>query len=104
MHLSTFRETIESGQFAVAAELTVQRDSTADDLRRQADLLVSVADGIEVTDNPYAWVQMSALSAAGILREHGADPIPVLTWSSRACSASITACRFSGTTCPACTS
>ena len=40
-------------------------------------------DGIQVTDNPYAWVQMSALSAARILIGHGIDPVPILTCRDR---------------------
>jgi 5,10-methylenetetrahydrofolate reductase len=36
-----------------------------------------------VTDNPYAWVQMSALSAAGILIDYGVDPVPILTCRDR---------------------
>jgi methylenetetrahydrofolate reductase (NADPH) len=58
-------------------------DSTADDVRRQADVLGNFVDGIQVTDNPYAWVQMSALSAAGILIDHGVDAVPVMTCRDR---------------------
>lgn len=67
----------------MSAELTVQRNSTADDVRRQADLLGRLVDGIQVTDNPYAWVQMSALSAAAILLDHGFDPVPILSCRDR---------------------
>jgi len=81
--LKTFRESVESEQFSISAELTVKRDSTADEVRRQADLLGDFVDGIQVTDNPYAWVQMSALSAAGILIDHGVDAIPILTCRDR---------------------
>jgi methylenetetrahydrofolate reductase (NADPH) len=81
--LNTFREAVSGGQFSISAELTVKRDSTADDVRRQADVLGSYVDAIQVTDNPYAWVQMSALSAAGILIEHGIDAVPILTCRDR---------------------
>jgi len=81
--LKTFREAVQGGQFAVSAELTVKRDSSADDVRRQVDLLGGDVDGIQVTDNPYAWVQMSALSAAGIVIDHGVDPVPILTCRDR---------------------
>jgi len=69
---------MRSGRFALTAELTLTRDSTADDVRRQADLLGRYVDAVQVSDNPYAWVQMSALSAAAILLEHGIDAIPIL--------------------------
>lgn len=46
-------------------------------------MLGHFVDGIQVTDNPYAWVQMSALSAAAILLDHGFDPVPVLSCRDR---------------------
>jgi methylenetetrahydrofolate reductase (NADPH) len=81
--LKTFREAVQGEQFSISAELTVKRDSTADDVRRQADVLGNFVDGIQVTDNPYAWVQMSALSAAGILIDHGVDAVPIMTCRDR---------------------
>jgi methylenetetrahydrofolate reductase (NADPH) len=81
--VKTFREAVNGRQFSISAELTVKRDSTADDVRRQADVLGSYVDAVQVTDNPYAWVQMSALSAAGILIEHGFDAVPILTCRDR---------------------
>ena len=81
--MSTFREALRVGTLAMSAELTVQRNSTADDVRRQADLLGRLVDGIQVTDNPYAWVQMSALSAAAILLDHGFDAVPILSCRDR---------------------
>ena len=81
--MKTFREAIQGEKFSISAELTVKRESTADDVRRQADVLGKYVDGIQVTDNPYAWVQMSALSAAGILIDHGVDAVPILTCRDR---------------------
>ena len=74
---------MQGEQFSISAELTVKRESTADDVRRQADALGNFVDGIQVTDNPYAWVQMSALSAAGILIDHGVDAVPIMTCRDR---------------------
>ncbi len=81
--LNTFSEAVTGAGFAISAELTLKRNSTADDVRRQADQLGRYVDGIQVTDNPYGWVQMSALSAAALLVEHGVDPVPVLTCRDR---------------------
>ena len=81
--MKTFREAVQGEQFSISAELTVTRESTADDVRRQADVLGNYVDGIQVTDNPYAWVQMSALSAAGILIDHGVDAVPIMTCRDR---------------------
>lgn len=81
--MRTFSEAVRDERFTLTAELTLARHSTADDVRRQADVLGRYVDAIEVTDNPYAWVQMSALSAAAILRGHGIDPVPILTCRDR---------------------
>lgn len=81
--MRTFREAVQGERLTLTAELTLTRDSSADDVRRQADVLGRYVDAIEVSDNPYAWVQMSALSAAAILRNHGLDPLPVLTCRDR---------------------
>lgn len=81
--LSTFSEAVSGAGCAITAELTLKRNSTADDVRRQADELRRYVDGIQVTDNPYGWVQMSALSAAALLVEQGVDPVPVLTCRDR---------------------
>ena len=81
--MSTFRKAVQSEQFTISAELTVQRESTADDVRRQADVLGQYVDGIQVTDSPYSWVQMSALSASGILLDHGFDPVPIMNCRDR---------------------
>lgn len=46
-------------------------------------MLGKFVDGIQVSDNPYAWVQMSALAAAAVLVGHGVDPVPILTCRDR---------------------
>ena len=81
--MNSFRAAVQGESLAISAELTVRRDSTAGDVRRQADALGPLVDGVQVTDNPYGWVQMSALSAAAILVEHGVDPVPILTCRDR---------------------
>jgi 5,10-methylenetetrahydrofolate reductase len=81
--LKTFRKAVQNEAFAITAELTLSRNSTADDIRRQADVLGPYVDAIQVTDNPYAWVQMSALSASSLLLAHGVDPVPILTCRDR---------------------
>jgi methylenetetrahydrofolate reductase (NADPH) len=81
--LSAFREAVQGDSFSISAELTVRRDSTASDIRHQADLLGGHVDALQVTDNPYAWVQMSALSAASILANHGVETVPILSCRDR---------------------
>jgi methylenetetrahydrofolate reductase (NADPH) len=78
-----FSEVVREKTFAITAELTLRSDSTGDEVRRQAEALGGLVDGIQVTDNPYGWVQMSALSASAILMDIGHDPLPVLTCRDR---------------------
>jgi methylenetetrahydrofolate reductase (NADPH) len=79
----TFRESARSEKFTIAAELTLKRETTADDVRRQVGLLGPWVDAIQVSDNPFAWVQMSSLSACAILLEQGVDPVPIMTCRDR---------------------
>ena len=79
----TFRESAQSETFTITAELTLRRETTADDVRRQAGMLGPWVDAIQVSDNPYAWVQMSSLSASAILVEQGIDPVPIMTCRDR---------------------
>jgi methylenetetrahydrofolate reductase (NADPH) len=78
-----FKEAAKSERILISAELTLRRESTADDLRRQADSLGPDVDGFQINENPYAWLQMSTLSAAAILAEHGVDPVPIVTCRDR---------------------
>lgn len=81
--MKTFREAIQGERFTITADLTLQNHSDAGEIARQADLLGPYVDGIQVTDNPWAWVQMSAVAAASLLLREGIDPIPVLTCRDR---------------------
>ncbi len=81
--MRTFREAVQSKRFTITADLTLNSGSGADDVARQADLLGPYVDALQVTDNPWAWVQMSALSAAALVRRHGIDPIAILTCRDR---------------------
>ena len=81
--MRTFRDALPGDGLTITAELTLKRDSTARDIQQQADLLGEHVDAIQVTDIPYAWVQMSSLSAAMILIDHGIDAIPIMTCRDR---------------------
>ena len=81
--MKVFRDAIQGEAFTITADLTLQSTSTADDVRRQLQLLAPWVDAVQVTDSPWAWVQMSAVSAASLALQHGIDPIPVLTCRDR---------------------
>jgi methylenetetrahydrofolate reductase (NADPH) len=81
--VKTFKQALREDRLAITADLTLKGNSGADDVARQCELLGEYVDGLQVTDNPYAWVQMSALAAASLVKQQGVDPIPVLTCRDR---------------------
>jgi len=74
---------IAAGRFALTAELTLRRETSAADLREQIGRLRSRVDAVQVSDSPYAWVQMSALAASALVLEDGVDAVPMLTCRDR---------------------
>jgi 5,10-methylenetetrahydrofolate reductase len=81
--LRTFREAVQSSDLSITVELALNRQSTAADVDRQIDSFCGKVDGIQVSDNPWAWVQMSALAAASLILKKGIDPVPILTCRDR---------------------
>lgn len=99
--MKTFRQAVQSEAFTISAELTLRHASRADDVRRQADLLGPLTDGIQVNDNPPAWMHMSALAASSLLLQAGIDPVPILTCRDRnrvALYSDLLGCRALGIT------
>ena len=78
-----FREAVQGKEFSISAELSLRREFSAADVHRQVDTLGEMVDGIQVTDNPWSWVQMSAVAAASMVLQRGVDPIPLLTCRDR---------------------
>ena len=81
--MNTFRQALHGDGPVISAELSLRHDSGAADLLDQAEPLRNVVDGLQVTDNPHAWVQISPLAAASLLIEAGLDAIPQLTCRDR---------------------
>jgi len=81
--LRRFRDAVQNSKFSISAELTLKRESTARDIDCQVDALGDMVDGIQVTDNPWSWTQMSAVSAASLLLRRGVDPITIMTCRDR---------------------
>jgi methylenetetrahydrofolate reductase (NADPH) len=74
---------VVSDRPALSVELGLQRESGAAAVRDQADLFRDRVDGIQVQDNPLAWVHMSPLAASALLLGEGVDPVPMLTCRDR---------------------
>ena len=94
MHLSTaqgrgvtanhsFRQSLESGHFAVTAEITPPRGATLEPLTLCVRDLKPVVSAINLTDGAGAKVRMSSLAAAIHVKQLGVDPILQMTCRDR---------------------
>lgn len=75
------QEALRRGEFALTAELTPCADPAR--LVEEGRRLASSVDAVQVTDNPLGRVHMSALVAAGLLRQAGLDPVLHLSCRNR---------------------
>jgi methylenetetrahydrofolate reductase (NADPH) len=78
-----FRRAVTGDGLALSVELALKRDSGSAAVREQADLFRGRVHGIQVQDNPLAWVHMSPVAASSLLLEAGIDPVPQLTCRDR---------------------
>lgn len=81
--MKTFKNAIQGDSLALTAELTIKREFTADEVLVQARALSEYVDALQVTDNPYAWAQISAVAAASILLHNDIDAVPIMTCRDR---------------------
>jgi methylenetetrahydrofolate reductase (NADPH) len=81
--LSSFRQSLESGHFAITAELTPPRGADPESLTVAAGILKSAVTAVNVTDGAGARVRMSSLAAAIHLRQAGMEPIMQMTCRDR---------------------
>jgi methylenetetrahydrofolate reductase (NADPH) len=81
--LSSFRQCLESGHFAVTAELTPPRGADPECLSVAAAILKPAVTAVNVTDGAGARVRMSSVTAAIHLRRAGVEPIMQMTCRDR---------------------
>lgn len=72
---SHLERVLESGAFALTAELGPPRGTSAANVRKKAALLKDYADAVNVTDNQTAVVRMGSLAACAILKAEGVEPV-----------------------------
>jgi len=72
---SQLERVLESGAFAVTAELGPPRGTSAANIRKKAQVLRGYADAVNVTDNQTAVVRMGSLAACAILKQEGLEPV-----------------------------
>ena len=72
---SALEQRLRAGAFVLTAEVVPPASCDADDLLKKALPLRSLADAVNVTDGAGARAHMGATAAAGILMQHGIEPI-----------------------------
>jgi len=77
------RETLETGQFAVTAEITPPRGADFDSLAKAAKVLKPAVTAINLTDGAGARVRMSSLAASIYVKQAGIEPIMQITCRDR---------------------
>jgi methylenetetrahydrofolate reductase (NADPH) len=81
--LSSFEAKLRAGQFVITAEIAPPLSTDRQHLLERAMPLARLADAINITDGASARVHMSAVTAAGVLVQHGIEPILQFTCRDR---------------------
>ncbi len=77
------RSHLESGGFAVTAEIAPPRGAGVDMIRRSAEMLRSWVDAVNVTDNQSARARLASWAGSLVVRDAGVAPVMQLTCRDR---------------------
>ena len=72
---TNLEKVLQSGEFAVTAEVGPSKGSVASVIQRKGELLKSCCDAMNVTDNQSAVVRMSSWASCVMLKQMGLDPV-----------------------------
>jgi 5,10-methylenetetrahydrofolate reductase len=72
---TNLEKVLESGEFAVTAEIGPSKGSVASVIQKRGELLRSYCDAVNVTDNQSAVVRMSSWASCVMLKQMGLDPV-----------------------------
>ncbi len=75
--------TLLNGEFAVTAELTPPLSASSDDLLDKALPFRGIVDAVNVTDGAGARAHLSNVAAAGLMMQHGIEPVLQFTCRDR---------------------
>ncbi|MEX2494504.1 MAG: methylenetetrahydrofolate reductase [Woeseia sp.] len=81
--VTTLRHSLESGHFAITAELAPPRGAALEPLTRSVQNLKPVVCAINLTDGAGARIRMSSLAAAIHVKQLGVDPVLQMTCRDR---------------------
>jgi methylenetetrahydrofolate reductase (NADPH) len=82
-YLSKLHAVLESGHFAVTAEIGPPKHACADSLKHTAQILKDSVDAANITDNQTAIVRLSSIAAGVHLFNHGLEPVVQMTCRDR---------------------
>jgi len=77
--LSRLQQVLQSGKFAITAELGPPKSAKRTVIEKKAQILGDWVDALNVTDNQTAVTRMSSLAACDILRALGLEPVLQIT-------------------------
>ena len=80
---SNFEKILESGQFAVTAEIGPPMSADANNVRGKAHEIKGMVDAANVTDNQTAIVRMSSIAASYLSEQEGVECIVQMTMRDR---------------------
>lgn len=80
---SNLERVLGEGHFAVTAELGPPKGTSAEFVRRKAELLKPCCDAVNITDNQTAVVRMSSVAACAFVRQEGLDTVMQMTCRDR---------------------
>jgi len=80
---TNLEKVLVEGHFAVTGELGPPKGTSADFVRRKAEILRKYVDAVNITDNQTAVVRMSSVAACAILKQMGLDPVMQMTCRDR---------------------
>jgi len=80
---TNLEKVLTEGYFAVTSELGPPKGTSADFVRRHAEILKSHVDAANITDNQTAVVRMSSVAASSIIKQMGLDPVMQMTCRDR---------------------
>jgi methylenetetrahydrofolate reductase (NADPH) len=80
---SNLEKVLESGKFAVTAELGPPKGTGTKTLFRKAESLKGAVDAVNVTDNQTAITRMCSLAVCNLVRQAGVEPVMQITCRDR---------------------
>ncbi len=82
-NLSKLQQVLDSGQFAVTAEIGPPKHSSPEGIRHHAEMMRDYVDATNITDNQTAIVRMSSIAAGAHVLGCGIEPIVQMTCRDR---------------------